>query len=310
VNTDIERIGLVAPAHAAPTCRASLATSPRLATILGLGAILLWSTLATLTGLKGSAMRPFQTTAITFAIGGLLLLSLAIIRGRRSALKPNAHAFVLGVYGLFVFHALYFASLRLAPAAEASLIASLWALFTVLLSALLPGHRLQPRHVIGAMIGLAASVLLVGGGGVDELTADRDLGLALALGCALVWASYSVLSRLIASVPSESLALPCLATAGLALLCNLLFEGWVWPTAGLTWLALGLLGLGPVGGAFLLWDIGMKHGNIALLGVLAYASPVMSTCLLVAVGFAVPSVSLAVACAMMMLAAVVAVERP
>jgi drug/metabolite transporter (DMT)-like permease len=293
----------------APVGRQSPAVSPRTATAFGFGAILLWSTLAALTGLKGPAMPPFQTTAITFAIGGTLLLVLAIVRGRLRALTPNAHAFALGVYGLLVFHALYFAALRLAPAAEASLIASLWALFTVLLSALLPGHRLRSRHMIGAVIGLAASVLLVGGLGVGGLTAEQSLGLALALGCALVWASYSVLSRLIASAPSESLALPCLATAGLALLCALLFEDWIWPTASSTWVALGLLGIGPVGGAFLLWDVGMKRGNIALLGVLAYAAPVISTCLLVAVGLAVPSLSLAVACAMMVIAAFVAIER-
>lgn len=306
MSTGTEGMGL---AVAAPAYRRTAEISPRLATALGFGAILLWSTLATLTGLKGHAVPPFQTTAITFAIGGVLLLAIAIIRGRRSALRPNARAFLLGIYGLFIFHALYFAALRLAPAAEASLIASLWALLTVLLSALLPGQRLQARHLIGAVLGFVACGLLVWGRSVDKLSGDQSWGLVLALGCAFIWASYSVLSRLIASVPSESLALPCLATASLALPCGLVLETWVWPTDGQTWAALALLGLGPVGGAFLLWDIGMKRGNIALLGVLAYAAPVLSTFLLVAFGLAAPSVALAVACAMMVIAAFVAVGR-
>lgn len=278
----------------------------RLATALGFGAILLWSTLATLTALKGAAVAPFQTTAITFSIGGVVLLVIAGLRGRWRALRPNPAAFALALYGLFAYHALYFAALRLAPAAEANLIASLWALLTVLMSGLLPGHRLRPRHLVGAVIGLAAAALLVRDGGAPSAAEDgRLLGLALALACAFVWASYSVLSRLVAATPSESLALPCLATSALALGCHLVFENWTPPPDALSWVALALLGIGPVGGAFLLWDIGMKHGHIATLGVLAYASPVISTTLLVVLGLAAPSMALAAAAIMMVVAAVI-----
>lgn len=279
-----------------------------LATALGFGAILLWSTLATLTALKGPAVPPFETTAITFAVGGLLLLAIAGLRGRWAALAPRPAAFALALYGLFAYHALYFAALRLAPAAEAGLISSLWALLTVLMSGLLPGHRLQGRHVIAAFIGLAAAALLVGDPGGGAGGATRLVGLALALACALVWASYSVLSRLVAAMPSESLALPCLVTAALALGCHAVFEDWVSPPGPLSWLALVLLGLGPVGAAFLLWDIGMKHGHIATLGVLAYASPIISTLLLVALGLATPTLALAVASVLMVAAAVIAMR--
>ena len=108
------------------------------------------------------------------------------------------------------------------------------------------------------------------------------IGFSLAFGCALVWSSYSVASRLLAAVPSESIAVSCLATSALALLCSRLFEQWIWPDGVTAWLALAGLGLGPVGAAFLLWDIGMKNGDVSLLGVLSYASPIVSTVLLVA----------------------------
>jgi drug/metabolite transporter (DMT)-like permease len=278
-----------------------------LATALGFGAILLWSTLATLTALKGPAVPPFQTTAITFAVGGLLLLAIAGLRGRWQALAPSGAAFALALYGLFAYHALYFAALSLAPPAEAGLISSLWALLTVLLSGLLPGHRLRGRHVLAGLIGLAAAALLVGDtGGGTAAGNSRLIGLALALACAFVWASYSVLSRLVAAMPSESLALPCLVTAMLALGCNALLEGWTAPPDANAWLALLMLGVGPVGAAFLLWDMGMKHGHIATLGVLAYASPIISTLLLVLLGLAQPTLSLAAACLMMVAAAVIA----
>lgn len=264
-----------------------------------------------LTVLKGADVPPFQTTAITFGLGGGLLLLIALARGRAHALHTTPAAFGLGLYGLFGYHALYFAALRLAPAAEASLIASLWALLTVLLSGLLPGQRLRPRHVLGAMLGLAAAAILVNGGdtAVRQAMPTRAWGFVLAFACAFVWASYSVLSRLAAAIPSESLAVPCLTTSVLAAACAMAFEPWIWPADGLAWAALVLLGLGPVGGAFVLWDIGMKRGNIQQLGVLAYAAPVISTILLVASGLARPTISLAVACVLMLAAAALVVRR-
>jgi drug/metabolite transporter (DMT)-like permease len=281
----------------------------RTATALGLGAILLWASLATLTTLRGR-IPPFQTTAIVFAIAGLVGVLAAALRGRLGCLRPSPASLALGVYGLFGYHALYFAALRLAPPAEAHLVASLWALLTVLFSGLLPGARLSARHVIAALLGLGAAAILVWDQ-LDLATASpaRQLGFALAFACALVWSSYSVASRLVADVPSESLAVSCLATAALALPLSLAVEEWAWPAGALSWAALVGLGLGPVGAAFFLWDTGMKHGDVALLGVLSYASPVLSTALLVALGYAEPAWTLALACGLMTAAAVIA-TRP
>lgn len=295
---------------ARPSDSAPASTGSSLATALGFGAVLLWSTLATLTALKGPAIPAFQTTAITFAIGGAVLSGMAVLRGRTKALAPHPKAFALALYGLFAYHALYFAALRLAPAAEANLIASLWALLTVLMSGLLPGHRLHAKHVLAALLGLGAAALLVGDiGSTGGDYPSRYLGIGLAFACAFVWASYSVLSRTVAAIPSESLALPCLATSALALGCNGVFEHWVTVPSSTSWIALVLLGLGPVGAAFLLWDIGMKQGSIATLGVLAYASPIISTILLVLLGLAQPSASLGIACLMMVAAAAIAVRN-
>jgi drug/metabolite transporter (DMT)-like permease len=283
--------------------------SSKTATALGVGAILLWATLASLTVLRGP-VPPFQTTAVVFAIGGLAIVAVAALRRRAALLRPTPASLALGIYGLFGYHALYFAALSLAPPAEASLITSLWALLTVLFSGLLPGHRLRAAHIAGALIGFAAAAILVH----DKLGAGQGLsgarwGYGLALGCALVWSSYSVASRLLAAVPSESLAASCLATAALAGLCSLAFESWTAPADWVAWSALVGLGLGPLGAAFLLWDIGMKKGNVPLLGVLSYAALILSTALLVALGFAEPAWTLGVACALMVAAAVIA-TRP
>jgi drug/metabolite transporter (DMT)-like permease len=280
--------------------------TPARATALGMGAILLWATLSSLTVLSGG-LPPFQTTAIAFAIGGSVIALVAILRGRSSSMLPTPASLALGIYGLFGYHALYFAALRLAPPAEAHLLSSLWALLIVLFAALLPGHKLRINHVIGALLGLAAAVLLALSKGSDVAASDsRTLGFALAICCALVWSSYSVASRLLAAVPSESLAVSCLVTAGLAFLFSQAFETWQAPAGPAAWIALLTLGAGPVGAAFLLWDIGMKQGDASLLGVLAYASPVISTGLLIVLGLAQPTWALGVACALLVAAAAIA----
>ena len=283
--------------------------SSRTATLLGLGAILLWASLATLTTLKG-AVPPFQTTAMVFTVGAITAALAAAVRGRLRCMRPTAASLALGIYGLFGYHALYFAALKLAPPAEAHLVSSLWALLTVLFSGLLPGAGLRPRHVLAAVLGLAAAAILVW----DQLdlthgVETQRIGFALALGCALVWSTYSVASRVLAEVPSESIAASCLATAALALVCSLVFERWTMPADNTAWLALLGLGVGPVGAAFLLWDVGMKGGSVPLLGVLSYASPIISTGLLMLLGLAAPTWTLAAACALMLTAAVIA-TRP
>ncbi len=273
------------------------------ATLAGVGAILLWSGLAVLTTATG-AMPPFQLTAITFAAGGLAGLSVLVWRGEARVLRQRPAAWALGTGGLFLYHALYFAALRTAPPAEAGLVNYLWPLLIVLFSALLPGERLRTRHVAGALTGFAGLVVLFAAKGASFSALTSGYGLAFA--AAFVWAGYSVASRRFADVPSGAVAGFCLATAALAGVLHLGLERTVWPEGASQWAALGLLGLGPAGAAFFLWDHGVKHGDIRLIGVLSYAAPVLSTLWLVVAGQAEAGWPLAAACGMIVVGAVVA----
>jgi drug/metabolite transporter (DMT)-like permease len=279
----------------------------RAATLIGILAILLWAALALLTAASGD-IPPFELAALTFSIGGGFGLAYAAARVRLAALAQPWRVWLVGVGGLFGYHALYFAALRRAPPAQASLIAYLWPLLIVLLSALLPGERLTARHVIGALVGFAGAVALFAGGSELSIRSDGVVltGYALAFCCAFVWSGYSILSRALKSVPTETVAGFCLATAALAALCHVAFEATVAPAGAQQWLAILGLGLGPVGLAFYVWDFGIKHGDIRLLGVVAYAAPVLSTLILVAAGFARPTPSLALACALIVAGAVIA----
>jgi drug/metabolite transporter (DMT)-like permease len=219
---------------------------------------------------------------------------------------PEARRLVLGLGGLFGYHALYFAALRLAPPAESGLINYLWPLLIVLFSSLLPGERLKPAHLVGAFLGFAGVVVLIAGRGALDARAEYLPGYACALVAAFVWGGYSVLSRRFGQVPTDAVAGFCLVTAALSLVCHLLFETAVWPESDAQWLALLALGLGPVGAAFYVWDIGMKRGDIRLLGVASYATPVLSTLILVLAGYAEPTLTLALSCSLIVLGALVA----
>src|SRR2546423_14368855 len=109
----------------------------------------------------------------------------------------------LGVGGLFGSHALSSAALQLPPPAEANLVNYLWPLLIVLLSAPLAGERLAWPHLLGAFLGFAGVILLAFGGGVS-VTGAHALGYALALGCAVVWSLYSVLSRRFGETPTDA----------------------------------------------------------------------------------------------------------
>ncbi|MDQ0304145.1 DMT family transporter [Ancylobacter polymorphus] len=281
--------------------------SRRTATLIGFSAILLWSTLALTTSSTG-AVPPFLLTALTFAIGGAVGLVTAVARGvGLGVLRQPWPVWLHGVGGLFGYHFFYFSALKLAPPAEAGLIAYLWPLLIVLMSAFLPGEGLRPAHIIGALMGLAGTVVLLGAraGGFGFAPEYVPGYLAAAL-CAVIWSVYSVASRRFASVPTEVVAGFCLATAALSALCHVLFEPSVWPAGAGEWLAVAALGIGPVGIAFYTWDIGMKRGDIRLLGVMSYAAPVLSTLLLVLAGFAALSWSLGLACALIVGGAAVA----
>lgn len=289
------------------------ARSSSRATVIGLTAIALWSCLAFLTATSGAA-PPFQLAAMTFAIGGAGGLAVAAARGRLAALGQPLAVWLVGVGGLFGYHAAYFAALRAAPPQEASLIAFLWPLLLVLFSAALPGERLSGRHLLGAAIAFAgAATLLVAregaAAGAPAPSGAAWAGYGLALACAFIWAIYSVLSRLQKGAPTEAVAGFCLATAALSALCHLAFETTARPHGPGQWAAILALGLGPTGLAFYAWDHGVKHGDIRLLGVASYAAPLISTLILVAAGVARPGWPLALACVLIAAGAFIASRR-
>ncbi|WP_424832352.1 DMT family transporter [Ruegeria sp.] len=265
------------------------------ATAIGFVAVLLWSLLALLT--VGSAPTPtLLLNAVCFTLGGTLGLIWTWQSGGLSQLRAvKWRVYAFGTIGLFGYHALYFSALRMAPAAEAGLIAYLWPLLIVLFSGLLPGEHLRPGHLIGACLGFAGAALIITGGGGTGFQAAYLPGYALALLCALTWSGYSVLSRRLGETPTSTVAVFCVLTAIASWALHFALEETVWPETSLGWASTVALGLGPVGLAFYVWDIGVKQGDIQMLGTSSYAAPLLSTVVLILAGIAAPSWGLAIA---------------
>ena len=272
------------------------------ATLAGCGAIALWSTLGLLSR-AAAAIPPLQLTAMAFAVSAALGLGLLAWRRELAVLRQRPVVWLHGIFGLFGFHALYFAALAWAPPAEANLINYLWPLLIVLFSATLPGMALSRWHLAGVACGAAGCAVLLGGG--SSLSAAALPGYLAAFGSAVTWAVYSVLARKLAAVPTGAVAGFCAATAVLAAASHLAFEATVRPDATVL-LTVLVLGIGPVGAAFFLWDLGMKRGDPRLLGTLAYATPVVSTLLLWAGGYAELTPAVVVAAALVALGGLLA----
>lgn len=253
------------------------------ATAIGLTAIILWGMLAVLTSYC-NRIPSFELTAITFFIAFLIGIGYFIRTGCHwSQLRQPIGVWITGVFGLFGYHALYFAAMKSAPAIEVSFIAYLWPILIVVFSSFLPHEKLRWFHVSGTVIGFLGIALLLLTNGAFRSFSGNSTGYLLALLCAVIWSSYSVLSRRHKHVPVVMTGAICGVTALLSAVCHLLFEETVAPLPA-EWLPIGLLGIGPVGVAFFAWNYGMKQGNIKLLGTLAYFAPLISGFLLVLFG--------------------------
>lgn len=278
-----------------------------MATIIGLVAIIMWGVLAVL-GVYASSVPPFQLLFICFSVSALLLFIKRLIKREALFKLPRLtfNQWVVATGGLFGFHFCYFLALRYAPPIEASLIAYLWPL---LLGVAVAGAQQRLFSIIGGVIGFIGCGILVTGGESIQFNSEYALGYCLAFICALIWSSYS---WYMASARSdvEDIGWISIVVALLALIAHLAFESSHWSLSFDAWFSAILLGLGPVGGAFYLWDIGLKFGNRQLLASLSFATPVFSSIALFIFGISTLSTAIVMAIVLIMLGAVISNAVP
>jgi drug/metabolite transporter (DMT)-like permease len=266
--------------------------------LLALGAILLWSSLATLS-VALAHVPPFLLTGLSLLGGSLIAFPLA--RMQFCAFKVPVRTLLLGIYGLFGYHFLLFVGLRYAPPVEANLINYLWPLGIVIMAPLfLPAFRLRPGHYVAAVLGFAgAAVAILGSTQTAATSAAFNIGYLCAFASAFVWSSYSLLTRRFGNFPSAAVGTCSLVSGLLSLVCHIAFETTV-TLSRADWLLIGITALGPLGGAFYLWDAAMKRGDPRRIGVLAFVTPLLSTSMLM--GYRGQPMQASVALAVVMIA--------
>jgi drug/metabolite transporter (DMT)-like permease len=294
----------------------ALSSAPHnaLANALALCAIALWALLAWL-GVSLSHVPPFLLTGISLLVGSVIALPWMLRQGRLdlSSWKLPWQHLALGVYGLFGFHFLLFIALRHAPPVQANLVNYLWPLGIVVMAPLfLPGVTLKVVHVVAAFMGFAGACIAILGSKGAAAQAGFAWGYVPALGSALIWASYSLMTKRLAlqgkSYPTAAIGLFGLTSGALSLICHALLE----PRVALStqdWLLLVLMGIGPLGAAFYLWDAALKRGDARQIGTLSYLTPLASTALLLIVTGQPLSWSIGLAAALIIGAALLAMAK-
>ena len=269
------------------------------ANLYALGAIALWASLASL-GVSLTHVPPFLLTGIALIIGSVP--AWPFVLRDPSQWRIPARTLALGVYGLFAYHFLLFIALRHAPPVEANLVNYLWPLFIVVLApVVVPGVALRLPHVLAALLGFAGAAIAIAGG--RELSGTLAWGYLPALAAAFIWATYSLMTKRVAAFPTTAIGLFGLVSGVLSLLCHMVLE----PAVSLQtcdWVLLAVLGLGPLGASFFLWDKALKLGDARHIGILSYLTPLASTTLLLVVSGRPFSWSIAAATAMIISAAV------
>ncbi|PKO39976.1 MAG: EamA family transporter [Betaproteobacteria bacterium HGW-Betaproteobacteria-3] len=269
------------------------------ANAFALGAIALWATLAAL-GVSLSHVPPFLLTGLALVVGSVLALPLSRFDLRQWRVPPATLA--MGVYGLFGFHFLLFIALRHAPPVQANLVNYLWPLGIVVMAPLfLPGVRLSGVHWLAAITGFAGAAVAITGGHMP--TGGFAWGYIPALGSAFIWASYSLMTRRVPAFPTSAIGGFALVSGLLSLGCHALLE----PSVSLSlrdWALIAVMGLGPLGAAFFLWDAALKRGDARHIGLLSFLTPLLSTVLLLVVRGERPGLAVAVAAALIVGAAV------
>ena len=275
--------------------------SERRATLLALLAVALWSTVATGFKLGLEVLAPLQLLLAGGLVSTAFFWVLAWRRRRwRLSWREMRLAALFGLMNPFAYYVVLFAAYDRLPAQVAQPLNYTWAMAMAVLAWPILGQRLAWRTLAGVALGYLGVLIVLRPGGVfdpligtgsshsdaapvaDSVSLD-PVGVALALGSTLIWASYWLAQ---ARSTADGLGLMAwgflFGTAATAVVCAL---GPGWPPWTVTTLAFGAwVGLVEMGVAFLLWRQALAlTRNAARIGQLIYLSPLLSFVLIAAV---------------------------
>ncbi len=246
-----------------------------------MGAILCWASLPVATGSGLSELTTEELMFYSFISAALFLYLQDVVKNKSARVEfPGWKISLMGVWGIFLYHYIYYIALDNAPLAEGAILATTWSFWIVVFSSLFVFKRLKFSIFLTALLGLFGAALVIAAG--KDLSFDLGYmkGYLLALLCGLIWSSFSVgLSRI--RLRQEPMTAFTLCAAGLSAGLFLVTMPHEIPsvTALLSALYLGCV---PLGLSFFLWNRAMSGGNLVIIGFLSYLTPPLSV-LLVAI---------------------------
>lgn len=238
--------------------------------------------------LYGESPEEFDASAIAFyrfLIGGMVLLGfLLCIPGERKALLPALKSdwkrfLLLGFVGITMEGLLQTLSLKYTTSARSALFGAGAPIFTVLFAWILLKEPLNGRGIAGTILGMAGTVVILGGGGMDVYSSKTMIaGDFLALGSGFSWGLYTVL----AVAPAKkygALVCTCWAMlfASLMLAVPAAFSGGLTQSPSLR-TALGVLYLGVAASGFAIpaWAGASRYLSAGALGAFGYLSLILA----------------------------------
>jgi len=252
------------------------------ATILGIIAILLWSTIVGLMRQVTQDLGPIGGAAMVYS-GASIVLILTIGPPRTKTFPPiylYSGTLLFVVYELCLSLSLGFSTSTM-QAIQVGLINYLWPSMTLLLATLVNGRKPKLLMVIGITVGILGISQVLGQGqgnlwrSIINNLDENPLSYALAFSGAIIWSLYCVLTKKIAK-GANGVTLYFILTA-----ISLwgVFLSTDQPPLQFTYAGIGCVGLlaAAMGLGYAAWNSGILHGNINLLATLSYFIPVISS---------------------------------
>ena len=257
----------------------------RRAVKMGLGAVMLWSTVATAFSLSLQYLTPLQlVTLATFFSWCFFAIRLSAPE-RWSALrvtssKARATGLLVGWLNPGLYYLALFAAYDRLPAQEAMAINYSWGITLALLAAPLLRQRLSLGALLAACISYSGIVVIATRGAPLSLDFAQPLGVGLALLSTLLWSLYWVINTRLSLDPEVNLFLNFSGALPL-LLALLWWSGTPFPALWQGWAGGLYVGLFEMGLAFVLWMGAMKATNSTLqISSLIFLSPPLSLVLI------------------------------
>ena len=246
--------------------------------LYALGAVLCWASLPAATGSGLDGLSVTELLFFSFVPAALYLAAQEMVLSRRMSIPwPGLKLTILGLAGIFGYHALYYLALDHAPLVEGAILTTTWSFWIVVFSSILAARRLSLPVLAVALIGLLGAGLVVTGGKSLQFEARYLPGYLMALGCGLIWSSFSVaLSRL--KPKRDYMPAFTVLAAVFSTLVYAASAPQALPPAKALFSAL-YLGLVPLGLSFTLWNKAVTGGNMTLIGYLSYLTPPLAVLL-------------------------------